>query len=251
MAARTNKRSAPVEQVEAPTTEQVVEQVAAPAPKVDHSAAFADALYNYLADGSGPDLQAAYRAIPAPARGAAQAHAFKANLADMSADQMGSVLDLLNNLPAAPSTRVARPAPTTEQADMIGRLALARYRESLPAEDYLSAAWEHVEATYGDMIDRAVKRIGAALTDVPTGTKVQNSTTMEHLIEADLVKVGAKVTGPNGAEAIVGADGSLSTKEADGLSLSAAAKLWTGHPVNGWDFWSIEGAKLAAIRASI
>jgi hypothetical protein len=255
--------------------EATTEAPAAPTPKVDHAGNFATALVkaSAMVNEAGDDLTdegrntvwEALRAVPSAARGTAQGAALKAVLDDGQADSLEYILNAINSLPKATSSRATKPSldPTIALA-IQGAGILVAFSEIGNDPEYgadaatLAKDWfsngstppEHVNAVLqaaSNAIKGSAKRGGAG------GTRATFDETLTDLIADDRLKTPATLVGKvNGEEVTCRVMKSGKVKfgdaEFDNLSAAAGAARGEGKSVNGWDFWSYEGTAVGKLR---
>lgn len=217
--------------------------------KTDWSALLVSAVEAFNADTDVTALQAVYGSIPTAARGKAQIPALKAAGANI-----GDVLEAFNNLPASATSRTNKPSLSDDVKAEI-RLSLREVlNDNLKAFVTDDSRWSDVltsadQSAVVEAFNSLADRLDKVIREAPIGTsRTFNATTLADLVNAGTIPAGSTLQGPNKAEAIVNADGSVTTKDQTFTSLSEAAGVHAGHSVNGWAFWSINDAKVGTLR---
>lgn len=204
--------------------------------KIDYSAALVTATAAFVADGDVEAFQSAYRAIPAPSRGAAQVAALMAH-----PEAMASILDAINDLPAASSSRTKVTLTDDQTVIVRGRFKDAVFG-AFRADDDDDIVTEAMDAA----IDRLVKVIDA----MPIGS----SRTSYDVTLADVgITSGDVLANKKGDVTVTVVDPSAGTVDNGTvtMSLSAAAGVVLGRNQNGWAYWRHNGTLLANLRDAL
>lgn len=257
---------------EAPASEAPATEAPA-APKVtaeQHEANLYNAIVAFGTDGNVETLQAAYREVPAAARGKVQGVAMKRAMTEggVDMDALGSVLDAFNNLPAATKSRTSKPSvdePTLAALRLAG-LMVAYAQVQADLGDLGATAHEQAQAWYANGApEEHTNLITKIASNVVTasqkggrgggGTRQTMTEKVSDLIARGALAEGAVLKGAGGVEATVNADGSITTNGESFDNLSAAARVHRtkdgkATSTNGWDFWQFDGKPVGELRKS-
>lgn len=254
------------EATEVATTPEAPAAPAAPKVQVDHQENLFTAIMAFASDSDVTALQEAYRAVPTAARGKAQGSAMKRAMGEGGVDMevLGSVLDAFNDLPTATKssrTKVELDPITSGAIRLAGAMvAFDELRKDLGDDAFnLADTWyqgdvpEDHAAAVTKVTEGVIK--GSALRGGSNGPRSTFKESVLNLIERGVLPAGATLTGANGAEAVVNADGTITSQGKEYKSLSTAAKDHrqkddgTFTSTNGWDFWQYDGKAVGTLRA--
>lgn len=237
---------------------------------VDHGAVLADAWVGISNAHTGNEftpeqvtaVQESFRAVPAGARGKAQASALKAVIQSGNPAALESILEIVTDLPKASTPRRAKQVDPVTDLTIRAAAALVAYADLTSDPEIGQQVAEQATAWYKsatpDEHKDAVLRLAAAGVKAFSkragsgsgGPRKSFSESVADLIERGALAPNTVLTcSKEGVKAKVLKTGEIKVGDKTYTNLSAAAKdVAQGKATNGWAFWQFEDKPVGDLR---